>query len=180
MAPTPDGGGYWLVASDGGIFSYGGAPFYGSLGGSGLSALGMIVTPANGGYSLVTSDGSAQTFLPAASSGASDPGVTTAPSGTTATTSTTTSTTPQQNLLADGQTTFNETTGGWVGSNAILSSSQPSGAGSSALQVTAAALSWVAAWSALPPSGTPTPREPWHQIHRRRDGRGHPPVAYDW
>ena len=25
MAPTPDGGGYWLVASDGGVFSYGDA-----------------------------------------------------------------------------------------------------------------------------------------------------------
>ena len=25
MAPTPDGGGYWLVASDGGIFAYGDA-----------------------------------------------------------------------------------------------------------------------------------------------------------
>ena len=26
MAPTPDGAGYWMVASDGGIFSYGDAP----------------------------------------------------------------------------------------------------------------------------------------------------------
>ena len=32
MAATPDGGGYWLVASDGGIFSYGDAHFYGSTG----------------------------------------------------------------------------------------------------------------------------------------------------
>ena len=32
MAATPDGGGYWEVASDGGIFSFG-APFYGSRGG---------------------------------------------------------------------------------------------------------------------------------------------------
>ncbi len=32
MAPTPDGHGYWLVASDGGIFSYGDAQFYGSTG----------------------------------------------------------------------------------------------------------------------------------------------------
>jgi hypothetical protein len=30
MAATPDGGGYWLVASDGGIFSFGDAQFYGS------------------------------------------------------------------------------------------------------------------------------------------------------
>ena len=32
MAATPDGGGYWLVASDGGLFSYGDARFYGSTG----------------------------------------------------------------------------------------------------------------------------------------------------
>ena len=32
MAATPDGKGYWLVASDGGIFSYGDAVFFGSTG----------------------------------------------------------------------------------------------------------------------------------------------------
>ena len=32
MAATPDGKGYWLVASDGGIFNYGDAVFYGSTG----------------------------------------------------------------------------------------------------------------------------------------------------
>ena len=32
MAATPDGRGYWLVASDGGIFNYGDAGFYGSTG----------------------------------------------------------------------------------------------------------------------------------------------------
>jgi len=32
MAATPDGGGYWLVASDGGVFSYGDASFQGSTG----------------------------------------------------------------------------------------------------------------------------------------------------
>jgi hypothetical protein len=30
MAPTGDDGGYWLVASDGGIFAFGDARFYGS------------------------------------------------------------------------------------------------------------------------------------------------------
>jgi len=34
MAPTPDGGGYWLVASDGGVFAFGGryGGFFGSTG----------------------------------------------------------------------------------------------------------------------------------------------------
>ena len=32
MAPTPDGKGYWFVAADGGIFTYGDAAFYGSTG----------------------------------------------------------------------------------------------------------------------------------------------------
>ncbi len=30
MAATPDGQGYWLVASDGGVFSFGDAGFHGS------------------------------------------------------------------------------------------------------------------------------------------------------
>jgi hypothetical protein len=33
MAATPTGKGYWLVASDGGIFAYGNATFRGSTGG---------------------------------------------------------------------------------------------------------------------------------------------------
>ena len=37
MAATPDGSGYWLVASDGGIFSYGDAAFYGSAGNQDLN-----------------------------------------------------------------------------------------------------------------------------------------------
>ena len=32
MAATPDGKGYWLVASDGGIFNFGDAGFFGSAG----------------------------------------------------------------------------------------------------------------------------------------------------
>ena len=47
MAATPDGRGYWLVASDGGIFSYGDALFYGSTGGLRLNkpVVGMAATP---------------------------------------------------------------------------------------------------------------------------------------
>ncbi len=50
---------YWLVASDGGIFSFGGAPFYGSTGGMVLNKpiVGMAPTPDGGGYWLVASDG---------------------------------------------------------------------------------------------------------------------------
>ena len=36
MASTPDGKGYWEVASDGGIFAFGDATFYGSMGGKPL------------------------------------------------------------------------------------------------------------------------------------------------
>ena len=59
MAATPDGGGYWLVASDGGIFSYGDAHYYGSTGSLHLNApiVGMAATPGGGGYWLVASDG---------------------------------------------------------------------------------------------------------------------------
>jgi hypothetical protein len=50
---------YWLVASDGGIFSFGGAPFYGSTGSITLNRpiVGMAGTPDGGGYWLVASDG---------------------------------------------------------------------------------------------------------------------------
>ena len=59
MAATPGGGGYWLVASDGGIFSYGDAQFYGSTGSIHLNKpiVGMVPTPDGAGYWLVASDG---------------------------------------------------------------------------------------------------------------------------
>ena len=59
MASTPSGGGYWLVASDGGIFSFGDAQFYGSTGGTHLNQpiVGMASTPSGGGYWLVARDG---------------------------------------------------------------------------------------------------------------------------
>ena len=59
MSPTSDAGGYWLVASDGGIFSYGDAGFYGSTGGVRLvrPIVGMATTPDAGGYWMVASDG---------------------------------------------------------------------------------------------------------------------------
>ena len=60
----PDGKGYWLVASDGGIFTYGDAPFYGSTGAIHLNkpVVGMAATPDGKGYWLVASDGGIFTF----------------------------------------------------------------------------------------------------------------------
>jgi hypothetical protein len=51
--------GYWEVASDGGIFAFGGAPFYGSMGGKPLNKpiVGIASTPTGTGYWQVASDG---------------------------------------------------------------------------------------------------------------------------
>ncbi len=59
MASTANGGGYWVVASDGGIFNFGDAPFFGSAGGMHLNKpiVGMAATPDGGGYWVVASDG---------------------------------------------------------------------------------------------------------------------------
>ncbi len=47
MASTPDGKGYWLVASDGGVFAFGDAQFEGSMGGVALPSpvTGIAATP---------------------------------------------------------------------------------------------------------------------------------------
>jgi glucose/arabinose dehydrogenase len=59
MAATSTGRGYWLVASDGGIFGYGDAGFFGSQGGKPLNApiVGMVPTPDDRGYWVVARDG---------------------------------------------------------------------------------------------------------------------------
>jgi hypothetical protein len=51
--------GYWMVASDGGIFAFGTAQFAGSTGGKPLNApiVGMASDAATGGYWFVASDG---------------------------------------------------------------------------------------------------------------------------
>ena len=56
--PTPVGG-YWLAATDGGIFNYGVAGFFGSTGNIHLNKpiVGMAATPSGHGYWLVASDG---------------------------------------------------------------------------------------------------------------------------
>jgi hypothetical protein len=55
---------YWLVASDGGIFSFGGTPFYGSMGGQHLNKpiVAMSGSGSNGGYWEVASDGGIFSF----------------------------------------------------------------------------------------------------------------------
>ena len=57
--PPPPPPGYWQVASDGGIFTFGGAQFYGSTGSIRLNkpVVGMAATPDRRGYWLVASDG---------------------------------------------------------------------------------------------------------------------------
>ncbi len=59
LAAKHDGDGYWLVGSDGGIFSYGDAGFFGSAGALRLNApiVGMAAAPDGGGYWLVARDG---------------------------------------------------------------------------------------------------------------------------
>jgi len=66
-------GGYWIVAEDGGVFAFGGAPFYGSVYSIGLTGLsgarplnapvcGIAATPSGNGYWLVAQDGGVFTF----------------------------------------------------------------------------------------------------------------------
>jgi hypothetical protein len=67
----PPTAGYWEVASDGGIFTFGNAPFYGSMGGTRLNApvVGMTphvvlpqINPTANGYWEVASDGGVFSF----------------------------------------------------------------------------------------------------------------------
>ncbi|MGH9108348.1 MAG: SpoIID/LytB domain-containing protein [Acidimicrobiales bacterium] len=69
--PSGGVGGYWEVASDGGIFSFGNAAFHGSMGGKPLNqpVVGMAATPTGGGYWEVASDGGIFSFGNAAFSG---------------------------------------------------------------------------------------------------------------
>ncbi|HEV8624151.1 MAG TPA: hypothetical protein VG034_06820 [Acidimicrobiia bacterium] len=56
--------GYWMVASDGGIFSFGDAKFYGSTGNIKLNQpiVGIAATPSGAGYWMVATDGGIFSF----------------------------------------------------------------------------------------------------------------------
>jgi Peptidase A4 family len=83
---TTSGHGYWLVGSDGGIFTFGSAQFYGSTGALNLQrpVVGMTPTGNRDGYWLVASDGGLFSFGNASYFG-SIPGLGIAPAGTSGT-----------------------------------------------------------------------------------------------
>ena len=64
MVTTPDDGGYFMASTDGGIFSFGDAQFYGSMGGKHLNEpiVGIAATPSGLGYWVVASDGGIFSF----------------------------------------------------------------------------------------------------------------------
>jgi hypothetical protein len=64
MVATRSGRGYWLVARDGGIFTFGDAHFYGSTGGLRLHEpiVGITRTLTGKGYRLVARDGGMFSF----------------------------------------------------------------------------------------------------------------------
>jgi hypothetical protein len=68
MASTATGQGYWLVASDGGIFAFGDAVFRGSTGDIRLNqpVVDMAATPSGRGYWFVGADGGVFSFGDAA------------------------------------------------------------------------------------------------------------------
>ncbi len=59
MAGTPHGNGYWLVAADGGVSTFGDADFHGSAGSTHLHrpVVGMAASPDGKGYWLTAADG---------------------------------------------------------------------------------------------------------------------------
>jgi hypothetical protein len=87
MVPTADRGGYWLVGSDGGVFAFGDAGFYGSIPGLGFNPagsglpqslnapiVGMVPSADGHGYFMVASDGGVFAFGDAVFAG-SCPGI---------------------------------------------------------------------------------------------------------
>jgi Peptidase A4 family/IPT/TIG domain len=76
MVPSADGGGYFMVASDGGVFAFGDARFAGScpgIGGCSGAALAVMPDASGNGYWLVTQTGHVYTFGDAQNFGAPGP-----------------------------------------------------------------------------------------------------------
>jgi len=61
---APTGHGYWLAATDGGVFTFGDATFFGSMGGRPLNQpiVGIASNPSGSGYWLDARDGGVFTF----------------------------------------------------------------------------------------------------------------------
>src|ERR1700683_5552174 len=73
MVPSADGGGYFMVASDGGVFAFGDAKFAGScpgIGGCNGAAVAVMPDATGNGYWVVTSSGSVYPFGDAVNYGA--------------------------------------------------------------------------------------------------------------
>ena len=65
MVPSSDGGGYFMVASDGGVFAFGDARFAGScpgMGGCSGAAVSVVPDASGNGYWLVTQTGNVYAF----------------------------------------------------------------------------------------------------------------------
>jgi hypothetical protein len=64
VARTPTARGGWVAAADGGVFAFGDALYYGSMGGRHLNRpiVGLAATPTGHGYWLVASDGGVFSF----------------------------------------------------------------------------------------------------------------------
>ena len=64
LAPTASGLGAWMAGLDGGVFTFGDAMFFGSMGGKRLNQpiVGMTPTPSGRGYWMVASDGGVFSF----------------------------------------------------------------------------------------------------------------------
>ena len=76
MVPSSDGGGYFMVASDGGVFAFGDAKFAGScpgIGGCSGAAVAVMPDASGDGYWLVTQTGHIYTFGDARDFGAPGP-----------------------------------------------------------------------------------------------------------
>ena len=64
IASTASGNGYWLVGSDGGVFSFGDAKFFGSMAGHSLNKpiVAIVATADGNGYWLIGADGGVFAF----------------------------------------------------------------------------------------------------------------------